>query len=68
MSKLEQEPTTKNNLGVDWESYKDVDGNSLDDFHLGFMDVVGGQVCAEFLDVLAAGLHKWPVQTAVMRG
>ena len=29
-----QEPTTKNDLGVDWESYKDVDGNSLDDLIL----------------------------------
>ena len=26
----EFEPTTKNDLGVDWESYKDADGNSLD--------------------------------------
>ena len=25
-----EEPTTKNDLGVDWESYKDADGNSLD--------------------------------------
>lgn len=25
---------TKNNLGVDWESYKDADGNSLDDLIL----------------------------------
>lgn len=30
----DKEPTTKNNLGVDWESYKDVDGNSLDDLIL----------------------------------
>lgn len=27
-------PTTKNDLRVDWESYKDVDGNSLDDLIL----------------------------------
>ena len=31
---LEYESTTKNDLGVDWESYKDVDGNSLDDLIL----------------------------------
>ena len=31
---LEQKPTAKNDLGVDWESYKDVDGNSLDDLIL----------------------------------
>ena len=31
---LEQNPTTKNDLEVDWESYKDVDGNSLDDLIL----------------------------------
>ena len=31
---LDQEPTTKNDLGVDWERYKDVDGNSLDDLIL----------------------------------
>ena len=30
----EKELTTKNDLGVDWESYKDVDGNSLDDLIL----------------------------------
>ncbi len=30
----DQEPITKNDLGVDWESYKDVDGNSLDDLIL----------------------------------
>ena len=30
MDQEEQEPTTKNDLGVDWESYKDADGNSLD--------------------------------------
>ena len=29
-----KELTTKNDLGVDWESYKDVDGNSLDDLIL----------------------------------
>lgn len=29
-----KEPTTKNDLGVDWESYKDIDGNSLDDLIL----------------------------------
>ncbi len=34
MELLEQEPATKNDLGVDWESYKDVDGNSLDDLIL----------------------------------
>lgn len=28
------EPTTKNDLEVDWETYKDVDGNSLDDLIL----------------------------------
>jgi hypothetical protein len=32
--KDELEPTTKNDLEVDWESYKDVDGNSLDDLIL----------------------------------
>ncbi|MBQ1295458.1 MAG: hypothetical protein IIY21_15550 [Clostridiales bacterium] len=31
---LEYERTTKNDLGVDWESYKDIDGNSLDDLIL----------------------------------
>ena len=30
----DKEPTAKNDLGVDWESYKDVDGNSLDDLIL----------------------------------
>ena len=30
VNKDNYEPTTKNNLGVDWESYKDADGNSLD--------------------------------------
>lgn len=30
----DKEPTTKNDLVVDWESYKDVDGNSLDDLIL----------------------------------
>lgn len=30
----DKEPTTKNDLGVDWESYKDIDGNSLDDLIL----------------------------------
>lgn len=29
-----QDSTTKNDLEVDWESYKDVDGNSLDDLIL----------------------------------
>lgn len=30
----EQEPTTKNDSRFDWESYKDVDGNCLDDLIL----------------------------------
>lgn len=34
IKELEQDPTTKNDLVVDWESYKDVDGNSLDDLIL----------------------------------
>jgi DNA-directed RNA polymerase subunit RPC12/RpoP len=34
MDWLEQESTPKNDLAVDWESYKDVDGNSLDDLIL----------------------------------
>ena len=33
-SEIPTDSTTKNDLAVDWESYKDVDGNSLDDLIL----------------------------------
>ena len=55
----DQLPTTKNNLGVDWESYKDVDGNSLDDLILEVLqnnfdcgNTYGYKVADEIIDLL----------------
>ena len=66
---LEQEPTTNNDLEIDWESYKDVDGNSLDDLILEVLqnnfdcgNTYGYKVADEIIGLLPSVTpqeHKW---------
>ena len=67
--KDELEPTTKNDLEVDWESYKDVDGNSLDDLILEVLqnnfdcgNTYGYKVADEIIGLLPSVTpqeHRW---------
>ena len=63
-----KEPTTKNNLGVDWESYKDVDGNSLDDLILEVLqnnfdcgNTYGYKVADEIIGLLPSVTPQEPI-------
>ena len=60
-------PTTKNDLGVDWESYKDVDGNSLDDLILEVLqnnfdcgNTYGYKVADEIIELLPSVTPQEP--------
>ena len=64
---LEYEPTTKNDLGVDWESYKDADGNSLDDLILEVLknnfdcgNTYGYKVADEIIELLPSVTPQEP--------
>ncbi len=66
--KSEQEPTTKNDLAVDWESYKDVDGNSLDDLILEVLqnnfdcgNTYGYKVADEIIGLLPSVTPQEPI-------
>ena len=72
---LEQNPTTKNDLEVDWESYKDVDGNSLDDLILEVLqnyfdcgNTYGYKVADEIIGLLPSVTPQEPKWIPVTEG
>ena len=69
---LEYEPTTKNDLGVDWESYKDADGNSLDDLILEVLknnfdcgNTYGYKVADEIIELLPSVTPQEPINSVL---
>ena len=67
---LEQEPTTKNDLGVDWENYKDADGNCLDDLILEVLqnnfdcgNTYGYKVADEIIELLPSVTPQEPQES-----
>lgn len=66
---LEYESTTKSDLGVDWENYKDLDGNSLDDLILEVLqnnfdcgNTYGYKVADEIIGLLPSVTPQEPIK------